>query len=193
MSYESYCAACTYLTDNGWCERKGENHKGSDPRCYSFCEAYSRSDSARENLYDYTPTSGCYLTTIVCKILNFDDNNYYLNTLRKFRDNTMKTNPKYISLLLTYDIVGPTIARNLENDKNNKEIAEVFFDKYIVPSVDAIEAGKEQTAINIYTSMTDELAKHYDIDINIINPNLDKIDMDYLGHGKIRTRKPSNI
>jgi len=94
MSYEDYCAACTYLSErsdyNGtyYCERKGEDIYASDAKCYNFCEAYSRSNSSRENMYENSAShtgSGCYLTTIMCQILGYPDNNYYLDTLRKFR------------------------------------------------------------------------------------------------------------
>ena len=187
MALESYCAACTYLTDSGWCETKGENHKGSDPRCSSFCEAYSRSNSARQNLYDYTPSGGgCYLTTIMCSILGYPDNNYYLNTLRKFRDNVMQKNPEYIPLLVTYDIIGPTIAYELNHDKNREEIAKVFFDRYITKAVGAIEEGKEKEAINIYKAMTDTLAKSYVTNMATIDISKFDYNKETLGHARVR-------
>ncbi len=185
MAYEAFCAACTYLNERYWCEKKGENHNGSDPKCNSFCEAYSRSNSARKNLYE-TESGGCYLTTIMCKILNYPDNNYYLNTLRQFRDNVMKTNIKYIPLLVTYDMIGPMISYELEKDKNNKVIATTFFSNYITKSVAAIEEEKYETAINIYKAMTDELAKRYNINTQIIIPKMDSIDMTNLGHARVR-------
>ncbi len=188
MALEDYCAACTYLTDTGWCECKGENHNGSDPRCSSFCEAYSRSNSARKNLYDYTPSSGppCYLTTIMCSILGYPDNNYYLNTLRKFRDNVMQQNPEYIPLLVTYDIIGPTIAYELNNDKNREEIAAACFDRFIIKAVGAIEEGKEKEAINIYKAMTDTLAKSYVTHMTTIDVSTMSYDKEFLGHARVR-------
>ena len=198
MAYEAYCAACTYLSevDNGgkyWDERKGEYRSACDPKCYNFCEAYSRSNYARENMYEnsrnHASSSGCYLTTIVCKLLEYPDNNYYLNTLRKFRDEVMRKKPEYISLLLIYDYIGPVIAYELERDMYGQKIASVMFTHYIVPAVGAIEEEKYQTAIRIYKSMINSLAEHYHIDMNI---NLDdKYDYDYntLGHGKVRKQK----
>ena len=199
MAYESYCAACTYLSEvadyngNYWCERKGCDISASTPKCYSFCEAYSRSNSTRSNMIDNSEghlNGGCYLTTIMCKILNYPDNNYYLNTLRNFRDNIMKTNPEYIPLLITYDTIGPIISYNLSIDHNKKDIAMAFFGNYITKAVDAINEEKYNEAINIYKAMTASLAEKYNININIISPEINKIDIKNLGHAK--TKRISN-
>ena len=195
MAYEAYCAACTYMKETGsggkyWCEKKGQDLPANTSRCYGFCEAYSRSNYTRENMIDCSKnsTSGCYLTTIMCKLLDYPDNNYYLNTLRKFRDEVMQTNPKYIPLLITYDTIGPMISYELERDPHGKQLAEVFFNHFIIPSVGAIEEEKYETAINTYKAMTNALAEQYNIDRNIIvydNVNYDKTT---LGHGKIKKR-----
>lgn len=191
MAYESYCAACTYLGDERdyrgyYCSSKGEYHEGNDPKCYNFCEAYSRSNSARQNMYESSLGGGCYLTTMICKLLNFTDDNYFLNTLRNFRDNTMKSNPEYIPLLLTYDIIGPQIAYSLNTDVNGKNIARVFFNTYVIKAVEAINNNKEKQAVDIYKSMTTTLASYYRINTNIVIPNIDNINMNTLGHGKSR-------
>ena len=195
MALESYCAACTYMSESGsggkyWCERKGQDILANTPRCYNFCEAYSRSNYARQNMYDnavHSSSSGCYLTTIMCKILKYPDDNYYLNTLRRFRDEVMKPNPKYIPLLLMYDNIGPMIAHELEHDSARKEIAYTFFTHYITPSVMAIENEKYDAAVYIYKSMTEALAQRYNIN-STVDLNTE-YDYETLGHGKKRTRK----
>ena len=198
MAYESYCAACTYLNEEYsyrgyWCERKGEYHFANDAKCRDFCEAYKRRDSSRENMYDNSSNSnsGCYITTIICNILHFSDDNYYLNTLRKFRDNIMKPDPKYLPLLLTYDIIGPEIANKLKKDKKSEEVAIHYFDNYIIPAVDAIEYGKENLAIELYKKMTYALANRYNIDVTLINIDTTNLDTKYLGHGKVKVLKPN--
>ena len=100
MALESYCAACTYMGESAdydgkyYCERKGERRYASDAKCYSFCEAYSRSTYSRENMYEnsrqHQSGGGCYLTTAMCNILGYPDNNYYLETLRNFRDTVLQ-------------------------------------------------------------------------------------------------------
>ena len=136
----------------------------------------------------YSSIFDCYLTTIMCHLLDYPDDNYYLNTLRKFRDNVMKKDNKYIPLLMTYDIIGPMIAEKLGNDPNGKEIALAYFNHYIMPSITAIEEEKYGIAINIYREMTYKLATYYNIDISIPKLDIKNIDMAILGHGKIRKK-----
>lgn len=198
MAYESYCAACTYMSENDnygkyWCERKGEYRLACDAKCYNFCEAYSRSNYSRENMYENSrshSSSGCYLTTAMCIILGYPDNNYYLKTLRQFRDNVLKTNPKYWPLLVTYDSIGPEIAFNLLKDKNQKEIAQTLFTKYISPSVTAIKEEKTTNAINTYVAMTNALAERYNITFAITDVKPEDVDLENLGHA--RKRVPTN-
>ena len=202
MAYESYCAACTYMNENQYygkyfCTRKGEWRKASDPKCYSFCEAYSRSNYSRENMYYNSrshQSSGCYLTTAMCNILGYQDDNYYLNTLRTFRDETLKKNHKYLHLLLMYDAFGPLIATNLKNDPNNKDIATHLFNGYITKAVTAIENEKVEEAVNIYIAMTYTLAERYNINMHTLfidaeSLKLKTINTQSLGKGRIRTKK----
>lgn len=194
MALESYCAACTYMGEREdcgkyWCERKGEDRYASDAKCSSFCEAYSRSNSSRQNMYNTSANasqSSCYLTTIMCQLLGYSDDNYYLNKLRFFRDNVMKKDSNYIPLLLVYDVIGPMISSKLAHDEYGHEIAQVYFDKYITKSVHAIECEKYQEAINIYTAMTDALAERYGINTTFVKPDIKGIDMKYLGHARVR-------
>ena len=193
MAYEGNCAACTYMGEDSdyegkyWCSVKGEDRYACDSKCNSFCEAYARSDYSRSNMIENSRGhmgSGCYLTTIMCKILGYPDNNYYLNTLRNFRDNVMKKNPKYIPMLLTYDMVGPIISYNLSIDKDRLNIASTLFSTYIVKACDAIEDEKYEVAISIYMAMTTELGRKYNANIELIAPHFDEIDMATLGHGR---------
>ena len=200
MGFKNFCAACTYLGEEAdsegkyYCEKKYERHHASDPKCDRFCEAYKRSDGARKNMYENSQNNlnskPCYLTTIMCKLIGYEDNNYYLNTLRKFRDTFMKTNSEYQQLLAIYDIIGPQVSQKLESDPNGKEIANTFFNKYISNATMAIEANKNQSAINIYVAMTHALAEKYQIQIpDSKEINIDEIDKTTLGHGKVRLLK----
>lgn len=202
MAYEDYCAACTYLGEDAnydgkyYCDRKGERVYACDPKCYRFIEAYSRSNSGRSNMYSNSKdhmSSGCYITTAMCNILGYQDDNYYLNTLRTFRDKTLKKDYKYINLLLMYDLYGPLIATNLKNDTNNKEIATHLFNGYITKAVTAIEHKKTSDAVNIYIAMTHTLAERYNINMNLLfiedeTTKLKTINTYPLGRGRVKEK-----
>lgn len=199
MALEQYCASCTYLGEkadyNGkyWCSRKGQDVLACDARCYNWCEAYRRSTSCRENMYEnsrsHSSSGGCYITTALCEILELPDNNHYLETLRSFRNNYLKMNRQYWGLLIAYDIIGPTIATRLSQDENKKEVAKSMLINYINPAVMAILAKKNDEAINIYTNMTNALATEYGIDSQTVIADTNNIQIEdpkTLGHGKRR-------
>lgn len=198
MALESYCAACTYMGESAdydgkyYCDRKGERRYACDAKCYSFCEAYGRSNYSRQNMYENSrshQSSGCYLTTAMCNILGYPDNNYYLETLRTFRDTVLQQDFKYIPLLLSYDIIGPQIAYELEKDENKVEISTNLFNKFITAAVIAIENNKVNDAVNIYTAMTESLAERYNINTNIVMLNPNEVNIKELGYGRKRTKK----
>lgn len=197
MALESYCAACTYMNEEAdsygkyYCNKKGERRYASDPKCYNWCEAYRRSTYARENMYENSKShqsSGCYLTTAMCNILGYPDDNYYLQTLRTFRDTVLKQDVKYYPLLVTYDVIGPTIALNLSQDKDRVQIAKTMLNNYISKAVTAIEENKTSEATNIYLAMTNALAEKYNINTKVITVNPEEIDIASLGHGRSRKR-----
>jgi hypothetical protein len=200
MSYDNCCGCCTHLSEKcdyrrkHYCREKNEDHYPTDPKCNSFCRAYSRSRSTIDNMCEdarkyNSNTSGCYLTTIMCKLLGQPDNNYSLNKLREFRDNVMKKEVKYFPLLMMYDQVGPIISQNLAEDPEGKDLAEAYFNKYITQAVKLIEEGKNKEAIRIYKAMTQVLADRYQIVIPFIDVNSEEVIPSELGHGRIL--KPS--
>lgn len=201
MALESYCAACTYLGErcdyNGkyYCSRRGDVY-ACDPKCYNFCEAYSRSNSARQNMFDnsrgHQSGGGCYITTMLCQVLNYPDNNYYMQVLRQFRDTYMKETMINKLLLLEYDIIGPKIAEKIKSDDNKLPLSKMIFNNYIIPAVGAVENKKNEDAKDIYVSMTKYLANMYEINNSIISPeDINFINEETLGHARIR--KPKTI
>jgi len=173
MALESYCASCTYMNENQYygkyyCNRKGEWRKASDPKCYSWCEAYSRGDGGRRNMYEYS--SRYYITTAILSILNALDNNHQIEMLGEFIENTLRKDLQYLPLLYAYEIIGPQIATKLKEDKNKTQVAATMFYQYVKPTIKAIEANKTDLAVNIYKTMTLELAQRYNIDTNFVLP-----------------------
>lgn len=192
------CVDCTYLDINNgangsgafWCDKKYERHLATDPACGSFCEAYSRNYNTKKNALECANSnsgSGCYLTTMMCKVLRLPDNNIYLQNIRNFRDNYLKQNRQYKSLLVEYDIIGPKIASMLETDP---VMCKLYFDKYIRAISVLIQRKDYDLAIKKYIEMTKSLKNFYGIsDHNLTVEAINNADFDNSGHGKYVQKK----
>ena len=196
----NYCGECTYLDlstgdiyGKFYCDKKWERHLSTDIECGSFCRAYSRDSSTIQNAYRYSndhTNSGCYLTTMLCNILGMNDNNIYLETMRNFRKNILQKDEKYKYLLVEYDIIGPKIAKYLNNDPLKEKIAQNYLKIYIVPIINLINEKKYELAINLYVFMTNSLKFLYDLShISISNIEIDNADIKKSGHGIYKQKK----
>ena len=191
---DKVCGTCTYLdlSDGNcygkyYCNKKCERHLATDTACYSYTKAYSRDSGAIKNAIDFSKgkssNSGCYITTMLCDILKLSDSNYYLNTLRMFRDNYLSKNEEYKGILVEYDIIGPMICSNLINDKQNKLIAARMFFNYIKPVVSLINDKMYKDAISLYKLMINQLKELYNISYSISNEEILNSDIKKSGHG----------
>lgn len=200
----AYCSDCTYLDlstgdlyGKFWCETRLERHLACELECYRFCKAYSRSSSEAESAYRYSKehssSGGCYLTTMLCNILGMPDNNYYLETMRKFRKNILQKDEKYKSILVEYDIVGPKIAEALNNDPIKYQVASKYFHSYIISIIDMLRENKNNEAIFSYVEMTNSLKYFYGM--NNISPTtleIENADIKESGHGIYKAKKIAN-
>lgn len=133
----------------------------------------------------YTPT-GCFITTVICEILNFSDDCEILTTLRAFRENYLKQSTEGQMLLQEYDQIGPIISENLKQD--GSLIAVYLTNEYLIPCISYIKDNNYKEAIKCYKNMVHRLIKEY---------NLEDISVDYkrntpleeLGKGRIRNLK----
>lgn len=188
------CASCTYLdlSDGNcygkyYCNKKWERHLATDYKCSSYTKAYSRDEGTINNAIDFSnshTSSSCYITTLLCELLGLSDSNFYINTLRNFRNNYLKEKEEYKSILVEYDIVGPIICKNLRDDKQNRIIAAKIFYNYISPIVSLIDDKMYNDAIVRYVMMVNKLKNLYGINRNITSYEIDACDIELSGHGK---------
>lgn len=188
--------SCTYykynsglFTGDYWCQKT--NQRVDDDSYHKYCRDYNYDECP---IYNYTETSGCYITTIVCEILNHPDNNEALNTLRQFRDNILQTDKQYEDLLKEYDSIGPIIANKLREDKDRKELADILYKYNIVPISNLIKKEQYENAIRCYKHITEYLITRYDLKIihNYLKKNnygFDNYDQSKGGHGKFKTKQ----
>ena len=182
------CSECTYLNIDHdhvygkyYCDKLGERHYATDEVCYRYCPAYTRSSNDSKNAFDISKESqrhtGCYITTTLCGILNMDDKNIFLETLRGFRKNYLQKNIKGLEILVKYDEIGPVISESLANSNGRVNMSLILFENYIKPITVMINQNEYDKAISSYTEMTNKLIKFFNID--------DTVKTSLSGHGRI--------
>lgn len=191
---EHKCSECTYLDlskrEGGkyYCEKEYEYVRANELSCSKFCEAYSRNSSeirrAEEFSHDYESGSGCYITTMLCHILQKEDSNTFLDTLRKFRNDVLQKSMDGAKILVEYDVVGPKIAALLANDHARVSIATTLFNNFIIPTTLCIDNNWYDDAITLYKGMTQKLMEFYHIKYEEPK-NIDMIDITKSGHGRL--------
>lgn len=97
--------------------------------------------------------SNCYISTAVFTALGYDDNNEMLVSLRNFRDTYMSSTPELKAMVKEYYITSPTIIAAIQPRTNINEIFLEIYNDYLVKAVKAIELGKNEIALKIYTRM----------------------------------------
>lgn len=178
------------------CERddcwKFANSTEAD-NCYKYCErfrrdmglaedAISEAEKFQENNKSYTSV-GCYVTTIVVRILGLEDDDRVLKSLRSLRKDHMQDDPRYRELLLKYDALGPIIARALELDPDSFDVAIDLYNIYLKGGSKLFELGKISDAIALYEEMTENLIRKYISTSFIPEKAKEKYDQKNGGHG----------
>lgn len=99
------------------------------------------------------PSGGCFLTTVMCETLEKKDNCYELEELRNFRDNVLLKTKNGQELVSEYYDIAPKIAEKLKSNIRKLEIAQKMNKDYIIPIIEHIHKGHNDTAIIKYKDM----------------------------------------
>ena len=177
--YVSHCKDCISMNLNdrwaldpskAYCSERKQYFDPNDRACSNrFQNDESRNPSS----------TGCYLTTIVCEVLGFEDSCRELDTLRSFRENVMKRDEKYHTLLCEYDAVGPLIAEQIRNSLKPKDFCQFLYQSYIVDVVSAVEEGKSDLAVMIYSYMVGKLKNLFGLEEITYDPQLEPTGKGY--------------
>jgi hypothetical protein len=161
------CSACYGTGKNlktcGFCNGSGNTAFGL--KSYIACsecngsgklayrgECSSCHGTGKEHEYSGSKASeGCFITTAVCKILDYDDACHELTILRSFRDSFICHNHK--NLLEEYSDISPYICNGLLHADDRKDIARGLLREYIHPAIDLIGSGKNEEALVKYREM----------------------------------------
>ncbi len=96
---------------------------------------------------------GCFVSTVVCEIMQQDDDCYILSTLRRFRDNVLLPDPKTSLLVYDYYDRADPLVELLKKHPYRRKIAEELFYTRLTEIVSFIEEGKNEKAISEYMRM----------------------------------------
>lgn len=113
------------------------------------------------SVYDDEDDYDCFLTTACVFHKGLPDDCHELQTIRFLRENYMRGTTHGEMLLEEYDTVGPAILRSLREAENRKEILDHLYNHLVVPSVEKIESGRYQEAINYYAGYVESMKQQY--------------------------------
>ena len=167
------CGQCTRLdwnnkekwssVDKYWCKSGHGYREPNEKKCnYDFCYNHESSHTPGNG---YTP-SGCYITTMVCNILGYEDNCSLLSLLRKFRENVLKCDFRYYQLLIQYDMIGPMLSKAILDKEDNYSYALHMCNDFLLPCASLIKEGMLDGAVEVYKNMVQSLSE----DFNIVIP-----------------------
>lgn len=140
------CAEFEIWKGEGYCNYFRKNMEGSDT-----CS------------HDTSGGGGCYITTIVCHTLGYADDCPLMQTLRRFRADTLQRKPEYADILTQYDRVGPLLSRRIQQDTERLALAHETYDQYLKPIAAMIDGRQEQQAVDRYRKMVGELSRRYGV------------------------------
>ncbi|MFK8008784.1 MAG: CFI-box-CTERM domain-containing protein [Saprospiraceae bacterium] len=104
---------------------------------------------------------GCYLTTACVQHRGLADDCTELTTLRLFRDTYMKPMLDGKKLIQHYYKIAPQIVAKIKDAPDRFERLEFIYQKLVLPSVEMIEQGKKELAMEYYAAFTLTLEERF--------------------------------
>ncbi len=105
----------------------------------------------------------CFITTACVAERGLADDCHELSTLRFLRENYMRNTKQGRYLLDEYEWLGPAVVTAIGQCGNRAEIYDYLYENMITPSVNMIEQGKYQDAVDWYEGFTMQLKTNFKI------------------------------
>lgn len=133
-------------------------HEGTHIKADLSGEWTMDSHNEDKSEWSHSSGSGCYLTTACMKhyMDEFDDNCYYLDILRWFRDNFVSLEDKK-----EYYDIAPKVVETLDKREDANIIYNEIYYKVIQVCVRLIEKGKYEEAYKLYKENVLDLQNTY--------------------------------
>lgn len=107
-------------------------------------------------------SSGCFITSAVCRTLKKPDDCYELTAFRTFRDTWLCKQPGGQALIKEYYRIAPGIVTAIDSQPNSPAIYQSILDKYLTPCLRYIESGQFDKCKDTYVTMVNTLKKQYE-------------------------------
>lgn len=158
---DHYVERGTFFSTYKYCNITGEEKEVNQDYYCNYCSNYNNVGSCPLYSKAYGSVSSCFITTVVCDVLNKEDDDEVMNALREFRSNVMRKDEKYYDMLKEYDVIGPLLALSIAIDKNSKKISTVIYEDILTPISKLINDEQYEIAIEKYYLMTLMLINYY--------------------------------
>ncbi len=106
-------------------------------------------------------SSGCFITSAVCRTLKKPDNCYELTAFRTFRDTWLRKQPGGKALIKEYYQIAPPIVSAIDSRLDNASIYRSIWEKYLIPCLRYLESGQYEKCKMCYVTMVETLKSQY--------------------------------
>ena len=163
-TFDGCCGSCVNMNTNDYirhkdhcyCTYRKQYYNLTEPKCYAY------KYDPNKDYYDLNRR--WYIVSTIFEKLSLNDKYKCINLLQNFRLNALDNNPKYAEVLGEYDIVGPEIAKLLDEDEESQKVCKELA-QYLLLVLDNINAGKIDEAVETYIKMVNVLIKKYNINV----------------------------
>lgn len=147
------------------CRQSSSTKSGVTCYCTEYCR-YEDPDSRACGRYftPRNPKNRYYITTKMVEKLGLGKDSVVYQTIKNMRENTLEIDPYYDGLIDMYDIIGPVVAKKMDEDEEfGYENSVIALNEFILPTCKEYSAGNVENAVDIYTKMVDELMQVYGV------------------------------
>lgn len=118
-------------------------------------------DSVRKFFGKSGPVSGCFLSSACVEARGLPDDCHELTALRNFRDGYLRALPDGAVEISGYYRIAPRIVSAIEKRGNSQSIFNEIYEKLILPCVAFIENGENESAHQLYRTVTLKLERQF--------------------------------
>ncbi len=127
----------------------------------TVASANSKSSTETSVKKNVSSSSGCFITSAVCRTFDKPDDCYELTAFRSFRDDWLAIQSDGPALIQEYYQIAPEIVRQIDQQNGSREIYRSIWTEYLIPCLNCINEKQFSKCKRIYVSMVNDLKGKY--------------------------------